>query len=190
MSIAMGFADWLSLFLHYALLSLLTVGGAISAAPDMHRFLVDGRGWLTDPQFSASIAIAQAAPGPNVLFVALMGWNIGLNAGGLPTAALGMALAMAGIMIPSTTLAYFATRWGHENRGLRGVRAFKQGMTPIVIALLIATGWILATGSSYALRNWPLWLVTVVAALIVWRTKVHLLWLLGAGALLGWFGWI
>jgi chromate transporter len=37
------------------------------------------------------------------------------------------------------------------------VRAFKQGMTPIVIALLIATGWILATGSSYALRNWPLW---------------------------------
>ena len=190
MSIAMGFADWLSLFLHYALLSLLTVGGAISAAPDMHRFLVDGRGWLTDPQFSASIAIAQAAPGPNVLFVALMGWNIGLNAGGLPTAALGMALAMAGIMIPSTTLAYFATRWGHENRELRGVRAFKQGMTPIVIALLIATGWILATGSSYAIGNWRLWLVTIVSAALVWRTKVHLLWLLGAGALLGWMGWI
>jgi chromate transporter len=190
MSLSMSVADWFSLFLHYFLLSLLTVGGAISAAPDMHRFLVDGQGWLTDPQFSASIAIAQAAPGPNVLFVALMGWNVGLNAGGLPTALLGMALAMAGIMIPSSTLTYFATRWGHENRELRAVRAFKQGMTPIVIALLIATGWILATGSSYAVRNWPLWLVTVVSAIIVWRTKVHLLWLLGAGALLGWMGWI
>ena len=116
MTISMSVADWFSLFLHYFLLSLLTVGGAISAAPDMHRFLVDGQGWLTDPQFSASIAIAQAAPGPNVLFVALMGWNVGLNAGGLPTAFMGMALAMAGIMVPSSALTYFATRWGHENR--------------------------------------------------------------------------
>jgi chromate transporter len=188
MSIVLGAADWLSLFVHYLLLSLLTVGGAISAAPDMHRYLVDERGWLTDPQFSASIAIAQSAPGPNVLFVALMGWNVGLNAGGLGTAALGMALTMAGIMIPSTTLTYLATRWGHENRELRAVRAFKQGMTPIVIALLVSTGWILATGGNYALRNWPVWLITIVAAVMVLRTKVHLLWLLGAGAVLGWFG--
>ena len=38
--------------------------------------------WLTDSQFTSSVALAQAAPGPNVLFVALMGWNVGLNAGG------------------------------------------------------------------------------------------------------------
>lgn len=188
MTISLGLGDWLSLFAHYLVLSLLTVGGAVSAAPDMHRFLVDERGWLSDPQFSASIAIAQSAPGPNVLFVALMGWNVGLNAGGLPTAFLGMALCLGGIMLPSTVLTYFATRWGHENRDRRDVRAFKQGMTPIVIALLLATGWILATGSGYALANWPLWLVTLVSAVIVWRTRLHLLWLLGAGALLGWFG--
>lgn len=190
MTLSMGASDWFALFFHYFVLSLLTVGGAISAAPDMHRFLVDRQAWLTDPQFSASIAIAQAAPGPNVLFVALMGWNVGLNAGGIPTAFLGMALAMAGIMIPSSVLTYLVTRWGHENRQLRGVRAFKQGMTPIVIALLIATGWILATGSTYAVRDWPVWLVTIVSAVIVWRTKVHLLWLLAAGALLGWMGWV
>jgi chromate transporter len=56
-------ADWLSLFLHYLALSLLAVGGAISAAPDMHRYLVDQQHWLTDAQFNASIALAQAAPG-------------------------------------------------------------------------------------------------------------------------------
>ena len=32
------------------------------------------------------------------------------------------------------------------------------------------------------------WAVTAVTTLVVWRTRVHLLWLLGAGALLGWFG--
>jgi chromate transporter len=190
MTITMSLAEWLALFMHYLSLSLLAVGGAITTAPDMHRYLVDRQAWLTDPQFNASIAIAQAAPGPNVLFVALLGWNVGLNAGGLPTALLGMAITMLGIMIPSTTLTYLAARWGHANRELRGVRAFKQGMAPIVIALLVATGWILATGSHYAMRDWPIWLVSIVSAIVVWRTKVHLLWLLGAGALLGWIGWV
>jgi chromate transporter len=97
---------------------------------------------------------------------------------------------MLGIMLPSTTLTYMAATWGHRNRELRAVRAFKQGMSPIVVALLIATGWILATGSRYELSQWPLWLVAVASTLLVWRTRIHLLWLLGAGALLGWFGLI
>ena len=137
MTISMTTSDWLALLAHFLSLSLLSVGGAITTAPDMHRFLVDRQHWLSDPQFNASIAIAQAAPGPNVLFVGLMGWNVGLNAGGLPAAVLGLCLALTGILLPSTTLTYLAARWGHKNRDLRAVRAFKQGMTPIVIALLI-----------------------------------------------------
>jgi chromate transporter len=101
-----------------------------------------------------------------------------------------MTVAMLGIMIPSTTLTYLASRWGHENRDLRGVRAFKQGMAPIVIALLIATGWILATGAAYTFSDWPIWSIAIVTAALVWRTRIHLLWLLGAGALIGWMGWI
>lgn len=186
--------DWLALFFHYASLSLLSIGGAISTAPDMHRFLVDEQHWLTDAQFNASIAIAQAAPGPNVLFIALLGWNVGLNAGGMLTGLLGVLLTMTGIMIPSTTLTYVTAQWGHRNRQLRAVRAFKQGMAPIVVALLIATSWVLASAASHSsggwLENWPAWLVTATTALIVWRSKIHLLWLLGAGALLGWFGLI
>ena len=184
----MSVQDWFSLFLHYLSLSLLSVGGAISTAPDMHRFLVTEQHWLTDAQFNASIAIAQAAPGPNVLFIALMGWNVGLNAGGMLTGTLGVFLSMFGILIPSTTLTFMAAQWGHRNRELRAVRAFKQGMAPIVVALLIATSWILATANGSELKHWPLWLLAAVSAIIVWRTKLHLLWLLGAGALLGWFG--
>ena len=188
--LVMSVQDWLYLFVHYLSLSLLSVGGAISTAPDMHRFLVNEQHWLTDAQFNASIAIAQAAPGPNVLFIALMGWNVGLNAGGMLTGILGVFLSMFGILIPSTTLTFTAAQWGHRNRELRAVRAFKQGMAPIVVALLIATSWILATSNGSESKHWPLWLLTAVSALIVWRTKLHLLWLLGAGAILGWFGLI
>ena len=61
MTLNLSLADWLALFAHFASLSLLAVGGAIATAPEMHRFLVDGRHWLTEAQFTSSIAIAQAA---------------------------------------------------------------------------------------------------------------------------------
>ena len=189
-SLVLTVQDWLSLFFHFVSLSLLAIGGAITTAPDMHRYLVDQQHWLTDAQFNASIAIAQAAPGPNVLFIALMGWNVGLNAGGMLTGLLGVFTAMLGILIPSTTLTYLTAQWGHRNRELRAVRAFKQGMAPIVVALLIATGWILATANASDSPGWPLWLLTGATAIVVWRSKVHMLWLLTTGAALGGLGWV
>ncbi len=198
MTVVFSSADWLALLLHFMSLSLLAIGGAITTAPEMHSYLVSNKGWLTDSQFTSSIALAQAAPGPNVLFIALLGWNVGMNAGGgigagpqaWWMALAGVGIAMVGIMLPSTTLTFAAARWGHQNRELRAVRAFKQGMAPIVIALLIATGWILAASQGNPLEHWPLWAVTVVTALLVWRTKLHMLWLLGAGALLGALGYL
>jgi chromate transporter len=70
------------------------------------------------------------------------------------------------------------------------VRAFKAGMAPIVIGLMLATGWLMTSVHNHPASDWPLWLVTAAAALIVWRTRIHLLWLLGVGAVLGWHGWI
>jgi len=184
--LVLGWTDWLNLFGHYLLLSLMSVGGAISTMPEMHRFLVEQHHWLTQAQFNESIALAQAAPGPNVLFVALMGWNVGMNAGSMGAALLGVAVTMLGIMIPSTVLTYVAAQWGHRNRELRAVRAFKQGMAPIVIALLLSTSFLLGAAGGNPARDWPLWLLAVVSGLVIWRTRIHLLWLLALGALAGW----
>jgi chromate transporter len=198
MSMVPTVAHWVDLFTHFASLSLLAIGGAITTAPDMHRYLVTEQGWLTETQFTSSIALSQAAPGPNVLFVALLGWNVGLNAGGGPQmgglawmwALLGMLVAMVAIMLPSSVVSYTATRWAHANRQLRSVRAFKAGMAPIVIALLIATGWLLMAAHDQVAQDWRLWLLTAVATLLVWRTQIHLLWLIGAGGVLGALGWV
>ncbi len=191
-----GYGNLLDLLGCFVTLSLLSVGGAITTVPEMHRYLVAQNPWLTDSQFSASIALAQAAPGPNVLFVAVLGWNVGMASGGGPDngplpwalASAAMAVSMVGIIIPSTTLTFFAARWGQRNRERPEVRAFKQSMAPVVIALLIATGWLLTASHG----NWQqaplLWLLTVVSALMVWKTRIHLLWLIGAGALAGYLG--
>lgn len=167
-----------ALFVHFLMLSLLAIGGAITVAPEMHRVLVGEMGLLADSQFNASIAIAQAAPGPNVLFVAVMGYQ----AAGFP----GAVATMTGIMLPSTTLALAAARWGHARRDWRAVRAFKAGMAPLVIALMFSTGWILTAETP----GWRHILLTVAAAVLVWRTRIHLLWLIGAGAVAGGMGWV
>ena len=198
MTITLHWQDWLALLAQYMMLSMLSISGAITTVPDMHRYLVTQQAWLTDAQFSSSVAIAQAAPGPNVLFVALMGWNVGLNAGGGLAAGphawalgmLGLTITMVGIMLPSTTLTYMATRWGHRNRNRRGVRAFKQGMAPIVIGLVMASAWVLGRAHGVLATDWPQWLLSAAVMLLVWRTRLHLLWLLGAGALLGAMGWV
>jgi len=188
--ITLDWHDWLNLFGHYLLLSLMSLGGAISTTSEMHRFLVEQHGWLTQAQFNDSIALAQAAPGPNVLFVALMGWNVGMNAGSTTAALLGVATTMTGILLPSTIFTYQVAQWGHRNRTLRSVRAFKQGMAPVVIALLLSTAWILASSAGGVGLQWPLWLLALVSCLVIWRTRLHLLWVLGAGALLGAFGFV
>jgi chromate transporter len=105
-------------------------------------------------------------------------------------ALLGMVISMVATMLPSSIVTYTATRWAHANRQRRSVRAFKAGMAPIVIALLIATGWLLMSAHNQPTTDWPLWLLTAMTTLLVWRTRIHLLWLIGTGALLGALGWV
>lgn len=208
MTISLSWADWVSLFLHFATLSLLSIGGAIATAPDMHRFLHDEQHWLTELQFSSSIALAQAAPGPNVLFVALMGWQVGLNAAGgvaagwhaWPMGLAGVLTSMVAILLPSSLLTYGATRWVHRNQHVLWVRGFKQGLAPVVVALMLATGWLLSTPSVGQLaadgmawwlhQPWLGWALSATVAVLVWRTRIHMLWMLGAGAGLGALGWV
>ena len=185
--LVLGWNDWLMLFGHYLMLSLMSVGGAISTSSEMHRYLVEENHWLSQVQFNESIALAQAAPGPNVLFVALMGWNVGMNTGSMSAALLGVAITMMGIMLPSTLLTYTAAQWGHRNREMRAVRAFKLGMAPVVIALMLATSWILGSAGGKAATDWPLWLLTLASCVLLWRTRLPILWVLAGGALLGWF---
>jgi chromate transporter len=174
-------AELLGLFGHFLLLSLLAVGGAITTAPDMHRYLVADHRWLSDAQFTSSIAIAQAAPGPNILFVAVLGWNV--------AGPLGAFATTSGILLPSTVLSLWVTRWGAQRRETRGVRAFTSGLTPLTLGLLLSTGWLLA--EPYVREpqyRWGALGLIAVTVLAMTRTKVSPMWLVALGALAGVLG--
>lgn len=175
----LGAADFAALFGHFALLSLLAVGGAIATAPDMHRWLVGERGWIADAQFSASIALAQAAPGPNVLFVAVIGFNVGGLVGALA--------ALSGSLLPSTLLARSAGRYGRRHAESLPVQAFQAGMAPLVIGLVAATGWLVAEpvrGSAGGL------VLIALTLLLMLRTQAGPLLPIAIGAVAGALGWV
>lgn len=176
-------ADLFGLFTHFLVLSLLAVGGAITTVPDMHRYIVAEHHWLTDAQFTASIAIAQAAPGPNVLFVAVLGWNV--------AGPLGAFATMTGILVPSTVLSLWATRWGARRRETRFVRAFTAGLAPITLGLLLATGWVLAEPFLRdPAHRWGALALIAVSIGAMLRTRLSPMWLVALGSIVGALGFV
>lgn len=176
-------ADLFGLFTHFLVLSLLAVGGAITTVPDMHRYIVAEHHWLTDAQFTASIAIAQAAPGPNVLFVAVLGWNV--------AGPLGAFATMTGILVPSTVLSLWATRWGARRRKTRFVRAFTAGLAPITLGLLLATGWVLAEPFLRdPAHRWGALALIAVSIGAMLRTRLSPMWLVALGSVVGALGFV
>ncbi len=173
------FADWLGLLGHFAALSLLAIGGAMSTVPGMHRYVVDQTGWLSDGQFTNSVALAQAAPGPNLLVVAVLGYNVAGLAGAFAT--------LVGTLVPSSTLTFAVARYGARNRDAPALKAITIGLAPLTIGLLLSTGWILLDPIRHNVAAWALVGATVLFML---RTRWSPLWPICAGAALGAFGWI
>ncbi len=168
-------SSWLALFSHFFMLSAVAVGGGpLSMSPEMHRFLVDQHHWMTNDQFTASIAIAQAAPGPNLLFVAIMGWTI--------AGFLGMCVTMGGILLPSSLITLMAGRWSEARRETRGVRAFVGGLAPMTVGLVLSTGWLLAVSSR---GNWILIGVIVISTVLSSVSNISPLWPIAFGGAVG-----
>lgn len=169
---------WAALVGHLLVLSLLQIGGALVIAPDVQRLFVQQFHLLTEAQFTASIAIAQAAPGPNVLWAAVAGFQ----AAGV----IGAAGALTSILTPASLLAVTMGRLDRARGEGRALQAFKAGMAPITIALISSTSWLLLADAPSIGRT----LVAGVTAVVVWRTRVHILWLISLGAAIGALGWL
>lgn len=188
----MTLALFLDLFVHFCMLSLLAVGGALAIVPDMHRYLVTDLKLFTETTFSQSVTLSQIAPGPNILLVAVMGWNIGLQAAGGFEAgwvAIGMGLLMAtslliAAVLPSSLLSYFTLKWLQLHQHALSVRAFRAAMLPLVMGLMCSAGWLLQTASNPNM-DWRLLLIGAISMLLVLKTRVHLLGLMLGGAVLG-----
>ncbi|MHB8666411.1 MAG: chromate transporter [Burkholderiales bacterium] len=173
----MDAADLAALGLHFALLSLMAIGGVSSILPGMQRYLVDVNHWISDTQFANAYALGQAAPGPNMMFVTLLGLQLGGLAGAIVT-----TLA---IIAPPILLTLAVTRLSANNPDSTLGRAVRGGLGPIAIGLTLSSGWILAHSADH---DWRGALLTLATVALMLRTRLNPVWLILVGAVAGMSG--
>ena len=166
-----------SLFSLFVVLSLLSVGGANAAIPEMHRVAVDVMGWMSDSQFADMFAIAQMSPGPNVIIVALIGFHVAGLAGA--------GVAIAAMCGPTCVLAFAVSRTWDRFKGARWRMALQAGLVPVSLGLIGASAFVLARAADH---NGYAFLITAATVAVALATRINPLWVFLAGAGLGYAG--
>lgn len=165
---------FLTLLGAFASVSLLAVGGANALAPEMHRLLVVRYGLIDDGSFTQLLALAQAAPGPNILAGSMMGYWIG----GLP----GLAGATLGLLGPAALLAWLVAGLTRRLAHAWWLKPAQAGLVPVALGLIAASGVVLAEAAwSFPLAP----VITAAATLFCWLSGRSPLWALAAGGAFG-----
>ena len=165
----------LELALYFGILSMVSFGGVPSVTSEMQRLVVDVKGWATPAEFVQLFAVAQAAPGPNILVVSLFGWKVA----GLAGAIVSLLAACIPVGILAWWLAGLWDRFKHSP--LRAV--IQQALAPLVVGLILSGGAVLATPGGTP--DWRMWTIAAATAAGALFTKINLLWLLGGAGVLG-----
>jgi chromate transporter len=163
-----------ALTVQFVILSLIAFGGANAVIPEIQRQSVDVHRWMSGREFAALFAIAQAAPGPNVMIATLVGWKVAGVAGGVVA-----TLAMCG---PSCLLVFGVARAWDRFAGNPWREAIGAGLAPVTVGLVVSSAWILSRAAD---AGWRLALVTAATAATAYFTRLNPLWCLAAGGALG-----
>lgn len=161
----------------YAQLSLLAFGGANAVIPEMQRQVVDVHHWMTGHEFAALYALAQAAPGPNMMVVSLVGWQVGGIWGALVT-----TLSVA---VPSSTLTLVVSGVWFRFKDAPWRKALQAGLQPVTAGLIMASAGLLIESTAV---DWTAAAVTVVTACLFIFTRLHPMLILAAAAAAGAIG--
>ena len=163
-----------AMFKQYLLLSVLSIGGANTALSEFHRFLVLDQGWLSEQRFVELYALSQAAPGPNVLFVALFGLQIAGLAG--------LVVSMVGICTLPAVIALGVERLSQQPRIAPTLKLLRRSLAATTVGLVIATGIVLARTAD---TGWLPALLTAGTLFMLLKLRWHPLAAIAIGAVVG-----
>jgi chromate transporter len=169
----------------FGALSLLSIGGGNAVLPEMHLRAVRGAHWLTNSQFADIFSISQAAPGPSILIVTLVGYAAGLRAGGVLGGIVGGVIATAAMIIPAATLVYAITRFWQKAEKSRLRYAIEKGFAPLTVGLILATSLVMSRAADH---DWRAYLLTGACTLNFIFSKVNPLIVVLTAGLIGYLG--
>jgi chromate transporter len=178
---------YLQIAVLFGTLSLLSIGGGNAILPEMHMKAVNGQHWLTNSQFADIFSISQAAPGPSILIVALVGYAGGLKVGGVPGAILGGLIATVSMILPAAILVYVLTLFWQKAQKSRLRHAVEKGFAPLTVGLILAASLVMSRAADH---DWRAYSLTAICTVIFIFTKLNPLIVVFAAALVGYLGFV
>ncbi|MGH7871262.1 MAG: chromate transporter [Candidatus Binatia bacterium] len=175
----MNTVDLGGLFLHFLLLWFLAIGGPSTIFPGIHHYVVEVHHLLTNAEFAELYTLAQVAPGPNAMYVTLIGWHLAGWKGVLATT--------VPLLIPATTLTLLVGHLNERYPNARIFRAVRRGLMPITIGFVFASATILMRTVNH---DWRGYLITLITVIVVLRKPWNPLWVFAGGALAGLLGFV
>jgi chromate transporter len=164
----------MSLLIHlawtFALLSVLAVGGGTAVLPEMQTILAHQFG-IDHTQFVHIYSIGQLAPGPNMLMVLVIGYQIA----GL----IGAGVVLLSFFLPSSLMCFYMGRLWNRFGENPWRRSIQNALEPISIGLMSSGVYAVAKASVVSGITLALALVTLY---LILRTKINpVLVILGSG---------
>jgi len=167
----------LSLFLKLSAFSLVAFGGINALLPELFKLSVTQEQWLNSQTFSDYFAIAQAAPGPNLMTVTLIGWHV--------SGVIGAVVATFAIAWPSSIMIFFLQRYIRGMQNPQKQKAIQFAAGALAVGLVLASAWQIALQINQGYAAYFLTIATIVIAVF---TRWHPLYLIILGAALGVMG--
>lgn len=164
----------LAMALTFATAAIVSIGGIASMIPEIHRQAVDVYHWMDNAQFATTFAISQIAPGPNILFLSLIGYRVqGFS---------GLAVATVATVLPTSFIALVAGRLEEKLSHARWYSISRRSLPPIVVGLMLASGVITAQAAITGLTGL---LIAIGVAATVATTRTNPLLPLGVAIVVG-----
>lgn len=160
-----------ALWMVFAPLSLVTIGGGQTTLAEIQRQVVDVHHWMTAPEFLNAFAIARLAPGPGSLLVTLIGWQV--------SGFWGAVVATLAIFGPTAFLIYGVAYLWRRHRGARWQLALEAGLRPVAAGMILAAVYVLFTTLE---GGWAGRCITVAATALIMATRINPLLIVLAGA--------
>ncbi|MGX9935848.1 chromate transporter [Advenella kashmirensis] len=157
----------LDLFLTFSRISLIAIGGANAAIPEIRHAAVDIHQWMNSDTFTHLFAVAQSAPGPNVLIASIIGWHVAGIAG--------LLVATIAMVLPASVVAFAIGRVISHFTHRREYKLVQDAVVPVAIGLIIASGIELSLYSAFDVLTWSMVLGTL---LFVYFTEANPMWAL------------
>jgi chromate transporter len=173
------------LMLHLASIAVVSVGGGIAVLPDAFRFMVVAKKWLSSEDFTNMVALAQAAPGPNILMFSLISFQAATRYG-VTLSVFSALMGLLSFIVPTCGIAWLVNRQFEARGSSRLIKAIKTGLVPLTVGIVFASGWLLthAAASKETPLLWVYALSLGVATLSYFK-KINPLWMMALGAILG-----